>query len=274
LNFNKDYIFLIETSNAISLENFIDQHKTEARILTKRGEKLFRIKTSISFVMRKLINEEEVVSVDVKLSSPKEESVVNDYDNSVNDINLFFAKYPTINGNGLTVSVKENLFDTTDIDFKNRYKPTTLNSNEITTHATTMATLIGGGGNSFYTGKGIARGCSLSSDNYVVLLPETDSVYKHYNISVQNHSYGVGIENFYGSDAAAYDLSMIDDAVLLHVFSAGNSGDLTDTIGQYKNLNGFANITGSFKQAKNILIVGSVDSFYNVTLLSSKGPGV
>ena len=272
LNFNKDYIFLIETSNAISLENFIDQHKTEARILTKRGEKLFRIKTSISFVMRKLINEEEVISVDVKLSSPKEESVVNDYDNSVNDINLFFAKYPTINGNGLTVSVKENLFDTTDIDFKNRYKPTTLNSNEITTHATTMATLIGGGGNSFYTGKGIARGCSLSSDNYVVLLPETDSVYKHYNISVQNHSYGVGIENFYGSDAAAYDLSMIDDAVLLHVFSAGNSGDLTDTIGQYKNINGFANITGSFKQAKNILIVGSVDSFYNVPLLSSKGP--
>jgi len=272
LNFNKDYIFLIETSNAIALEDFLDKHKTEATILTKHGQKLFRIKTSIPFIIKKLINEKEVISVDIKLNSPKEESVVNDYDNSVNGINLFFTKYSTVNGNGLTVSVKENLFDTTDIDFQNRYSSTTLSSNEITTHATTMATLIGGGGNSFYTGKGIAWGCNLSSDDFTVLLPETDSVYKHYNISVQNHSYGVGIENFYGSDAGAYDQSMIDDTTLLHIFSSGNSGNLTDTIGQYKNLTGFANITGSFKQAKNILIVGSVDSFYNVPLLSSKGP--
>ena len=168
MNFNEDYIFLIETSNVITLENFLNQHKTEASILTKYGEKLFRIKASVSFVIHKLINEEEVISIDVKLNLPKEESVVNDYDNSVNAINLFFAKYPAINGNGLTVSVKENLFDTTDIDFKNRYKPSTLNSNEITTHATTMATLIGGGGNSFYTGKGIAWRCNLSSDDFAV----------------------------------------------------------------------------------------------------------
>lgn len=269
---DKDYVFLIETSNSAAFESFVYQHRTEASILTKHSDKLFRIRSSISFVLKKLANEDEVISVDVKLNSPREESVVNDYDNSVNAINLFFTKYPNINGNGLTVSIKENLFDTSDIDFKNRYKPTTFNSNEVTTHATTMATLIGGGGNSFYTGKGVAWGCNLSSSDFAVLLPEADSVYKHYNISAQNHSYGVGIENFYGSDAAAYDQSMIDDTLLLHIFSSGNIGNLADTIGEYKNLTGFANITGSFKQAKNILVVGSVDSFYNVPLLSSKGP--
>ena len=82
----------------------------------------------------------------------------------------------------------------------------------------------------------------------------------------------MSVENFYGSDAAAYDQSMIDNPSLLHIFSAGNSGNLADSVGQYKNSTGFANITGSFKQAKNILVVGSVDSFYNVPLLSSKGP--
>jgi hypothetical protein len=47
----------------------------------------------------------------------------------------------------------------------------------------------------------------------------------------------------------------------------------TPTNGAYAGLNGFANLTGSFKMAKNILTVGSLDSFYKVPSLSSKGPG-
>ena len=135
-----------------------------------------------------------------------------------------------------------------------------------------MATLIGGGGNSFYTGNGIAPGCNITSSDFANLLPDAIAGYQQYGISVQNHSYGVGIENFYGSDAAAYDADMITDSSLLFIFSAGNSGNLSATDGQYKNLTGFANLTGSFKMAKNIITVGSVDSFYNVPLLSSKGP--
>ncbi|HXL54800.1 MAG TPA: S8 family serine peptidase [Chitinophagaceae bacterium] len=270
---DKNFIFLVEVNDCSSFTNFINQHASQASILSAHNnEKIFRVKTNFSFITKTLIGDESVISVDLRLNTPKEESVINDYDNSVNGINLFFAKYPAVNGEGLTVSVKENLFDTTDIDFKGRYKPTTLNSSQITSHATTMTTLIGGGGNSFYTGKGIAWGSNLSSSDFTILLPETNSTYRQYNISVQNHSYGVGVENFYGSDAAAYDQSMIDNPSLLHIFSAGNSGDLADSIGQYKDLTGFANITGSFKQAKNILVVGSVDSFYNVPLLSSKGP--
>src|SRR5689334_1492938 len=65
---------------------------------------------------------------------------------------------------------------------------------------------------------------------------------------------------------------MIDNSSLLHIFSAGNSVDVADSFGQYKNLTGFANITESFKHAKNILVVGSVDSFYSIPVLSSKGP--
>jgi len=270
---NKNFIFLVEVNDSSLFIKLINHHGAEVSILsTHRNGKIFRIIASFSFIKTTLLGDENILFVDLKLIAPKEETVINDYDNSANDINLFLSKYPEINGEGLTVSVKENLFDTTDIDFKGRYKPTTLGSEEMMSHATTMATLIGGGGNSFYTGKGIAWRCNLSSSDFAVLLPDPNSAYRQYNISVQNHSYGVGVENFYGSDAAAYDQSMIDNPSLLHIFSAGNSGDVADSIGPYKGLTGFANITGSFKQAKNILVVGSVDSFYNVPLLSSKGP--
>ncbi|MEP6847013.1 MAG: S8 family peptidase, partial [Panacibacter sp.] len=182
-------------------------------------------------------------------------------------------KYPAVEGDGLTVSIKENMFDKTDIDFKNRYKTTNISSASTTSHATTMATLVAGAGNSFYTGKGVANAALIASSDFANLLPDGNS-YQQYNISIQNHSYGVGIENFYGSDAAAYDESMITNPTLLHVFSAGNMGTSADTTANspYKNITGFANITGSFKMAKNILTVGSVDSFFTVPVLSSKGP--
>lgn len=269
---NKNFIFLIEVNDSSSFVNFIYQYAAQASIVSTYNGKLFSIKTTLSFIMKTLANTDETISIGIKLNTPNEETILRDYDNSVNDINLFFAKYPSINGDGLTVSLKENLFDTSDIDFKGRYKPTTLNSIEASSHATTMATLIGGGGNSFYTSKGVAWGCKLSSSGFSVLLPDANSSYRQYSVSVQNHSYGVGVENFYGSDAGAYDQSMIENPFLLQIFSAGNSGNLADSVGQYKGLAGFANITGSFKEAKNILTVGSVDSFYHVSILSSKGP--
>jgi hypothetical protein len=59
---------------------------------------------------------------------------------------------------------------------------------------------------------------------------------------------------------------------LLHIFSSGNSGTLASTTGAYAGITGFANLTGSFKMAKNILTVGATDSFSIVAPQSSKGP--
>src|SRR5205809_3251087 len=232
----------------------------------------FMLTTRLSFITDTLINNAFILSADVLLQAPKEEMVINDHDNSVNTINLFFSEYPKVNGTGLFASVKENLFDTTDIDFKGRYQLTSNSSSSITTHATTMATLISGGGNSFFTGQGIAWGSKVSSSDFANLLPDSDSSYARYGTSVQNHSYGTVIENFYGTDANAFDQAVINNPHLVYVFSAGNSGALAAGEGQYKNLTGFANSTGNFKQAKNIMIVGSIDSFYHIPIASSKGP--
>jgi len=270
LNRHSAYSFIIKVSDKVDPAEYLQAYHLSIR--HSYNINFFILKARLSFITDTLINNADVLSADIILQQPKEEMVINDYDNSVNAINLFFSKYPGINGEGLSVSVKENLFDTTDIDFKNRYQRTSDVSSEITTHATIIATLIGGGGNSFYTGKGIAWGTQISSSDFTNLLPDSDSSYTRYKTSVQNHSYGTAIENFYGTDANAFDQAVINNPHLVYVFSAGNSGVLTGGDGRYKNLTGFANITGNFKQAKNIIVVGSIDSFYHVPVASSKGP--
>ena len=268
------YNFLISASDPGSFESLIAANSSRATIIrTIEKYHLFLVKTSIDFIEQTLLENEYVQSVDMRLNSAKEETVINDYDNSANSINLLFAAYPGINGTNLTASVKENRFDYSDIDFKNRIKTSGLESATTSSHATTMATLIGGAGNSFFTGRGVTNACTLTSSDFAILLPDGQN-YATNNISVQNHSYGVGIENFYGADAAAYDQSMVDNPALLHVFSAGNIGTSKDSLAgsPYENITGFANISGSFKMAKNILTVGSIDSFFTISDLSSKGP--
>jgi len=201
-----------------------------------------------------------------------EEIQVGNLDLSVNKINLAHRNFQSINGDGITVSVKENKPDTTDIDFKGRFLSTNLSSTTVNSHASIMSTMIAGGANSWHLGKGSAWGSTISSSSFAVLLPDPNSAYQQYNISVQNHSYGVGVESYYGADAAAYDASAITNGSLLHVFSSGNSGTTSATTGIYSGINGFANFTGSFKMAKNILTVGATDSFSIVAALSSKGP--
>ncbi len=202
---------------------------------------------------------------------PIEEMVINGSDLSLNNIFYAHSKY-TVNGESLKVSIKENCFDTMDIDLRQRFSKTGSESSTLSSHATAMATLIGGGGNTYYTGKGAAYKANLSSTTFQTLLSEHDTVYKKYNISVQNHSYGTMIENYYGADALSYDVSITNNDSLLHVFSAGNSGNQTSTAGKYAGIAGFANLTGSFKQSKNSLSVGATDSVNNVELLSSRGP--
>lgn len=203
---------------------------------------------------------------------PHVEMALPAFDNSLNAINEVHHRFPTLNGNGLVVSIKENQFDSNDIDIRGRILSTPLASPVIMSHATAMATLIAGAGNSYYTGKGPAWQSRISSSSFASLLPDSDDDYARYAIAVQNHSYGTDIENYYGADAAAYDATVQTLPHLLHVFSAGNAGNKAAGIGTYAGLNAVANLTGSFKMAKNILTVGAVDSFGIIGPLSSRGP--
>lgn len=203
---------------------------------------------------------------------PFTERELTGFDLSANRINKTHRDWPTVNGRSLTVSVKENKMDTADVDIKGRYVFSSSAASGIQTHATTMTTIIAGGGNTFYTGKGVAWGASVSSSDFANLLPDNIQNLQQLKVSVQNHSYGTGIENYYGADAAAYDAQLFQNPSLIHVFSAGNLGNQTSTSGNYTGIAAFANLSGSFKMAKNIITVGATDSFGTVTPLSSHGP--
>ena len=210
--------------------------------------------------------------VDVADRRAPEERRLNNSDLSVNAISLVHARYPQLGGQGLTVSVKENPFDPTDIDFKGRVVAAATFPGPASDHATAMATLIGGAGNSDPLGRGVANAVRLTTSDFARLLPDDGQQLTQVGVSVQNHSYGVAIENYYGIEAQEYDQHCQQFPTLVHVFSAGNSGSQASLSGRYQGIANFANLTGQFKMSKNTLSVGATDPSGAVSALSSRGP--
>jgi hypothetical protein len=260
-----DIICTIKSSELLKRTN------TNGRILGLHPSSRTLILRLATDQLKTFLEDKNVEFADL-LRKPKEELTTGAFDLSLNKILLAHDQYPTLNGNNINISIKEQQLDSLDIDWKGRYFNSGVGAPTQTSHASIMATIVAGGANSSLYAIGAAPAANLTSSSFVSLLPDADEVYKLYNISIQNHSYGTGIENYYGADTRAYDISVNKNPSLLHVFSSGNSGNAASTTGAYTGIEGFANLTGSFKMAKNIITVGSTDSFNNVMPLSSKGP--
>ncbi len=264
--------YQVLVTDSLSFILFLERNKIPVRNLQfYQSANIFSLELNPSDINKHLL-QSDIVRFIEKKRKPVEEMNVNGFDLGANKISKLHHEYPLWNGSGMIVSVKEQRPDTADIDFRGRYISTPLQSLSTTTHATLMTNMIAGGGNSFYTGKGVAWGSAITSSDFSSLLPDPDTYYQQYNISVQNHSYGTGVENYYGADAMAYDISTINNPELIHVFSAGNMGTTAPSIGMYQDIEGYANLTGSFKMAKNILTVGAIDPFIQIPLQSSRGP--
>lgn len=210
--------------------------------------------------------------VDVADRRAHPERRLNNSDLSVNAISAAQARYPLLTGQGLTASVKEQAFDPADIDFLGRVVASGAFPSPTSDHATAMATLLGGAGNSDPLGRGVAREVRLATADFARLLPDDGPQLAQAGVSVQNHSYGVGIENYYGLEAQAYDQQGQQYLRLLHVFSSGNVGTQASPSGPYQGIAGFANLSGQFKMSKNTLTVGATDPSGQVSPLSSRGP--
>src|SRR6188474_2739114 len=155
-----------KTTGRLLLEITIKNDKVPAEIWKPayQAKKIFE--SSIFSVFKLVAAAEEINSVLLPLPgiifiekgnrTPKEEIQVGNLDLSVNKINLGHRKFPSVNGDGITVSVKENKPDTTDIDFKGRFLSTNFSSSTINSHATIMSTMISGGGNTWHLSKGTA----------------------------------------------------------------------------------------------------------------------
>ncbi len=268
---NKKFLFNILFKDSLTIKQYINSHSLEGTAYFK-DQNILTLRTSYKIIEQEFLNKQEVLYINVTSQKPKEELAIKGFDLSANRVSAVQNKYPNINGEGQTVSIKENNYDTTDIDLKGRIRYSALASNAITNHANFMATIIAGADNSINYAKGVASAALMSSSSFDQILPDPNSYYTQNNITVQNHSYGTDIDNNYGLNAAAFDKSSNENPNLIHVFSSGNSGNLTSTAGRYAGIAGYANITGNFKMSKNSIAIGEVDSFGVQTSLSSVGP--
>lgn len=179
--------------------------------------------------------------------------------------------YPDLTGASIVAHVKEPPINPDDLDLLERVK-VYAGSAAFNNHATAMATIIGGSGLSSPRGEGVAKEVSLVSTDISDIFPNESAFYIKENVSVENHSYGTEIENYYGIRAAAFDQHLRENRHLVTIFSAGNQGQMTTTSGKYAGLSGVATITGNFKMAKNALVVGAVDTTGQIVPFNSMGP--
>jgi hypothetical protein len=235
-------------------------------------EKQIVIRCPYQTLIDKVIPQPEVVYAGLESQQAKVESRVLDLNLEPNAVYRTLHAFPQINGAGITISIKELAFNPNDLDLWGRAVPSELTSAIVDAHATDMATIAAGAGNSFVTGRGVAREASVTSSDFLIILPDTDEAYQSLDAYVQNHSYGTEIENFYGTIAEAFDASANRNNELLHVFSSGNKGTSTSESGTYAGIANYANLTGNFKMAKNVLVVGSVDTIGRTLAFASRGP--
>ncbi len=222
--------------------------------------------------LRGLVEDSEILYIDVADRIAQPEAFVQTSDMTVNAITAAQAAYPAVTGAGVLLSIKEDPFDANDIDFKARVVYNSTFGLTSTQHATTMASLAAGGGNSGPQSTGVAPRAMLTASSFARLLPDIADTLVRLGVATQNHSYGVGLENYYGIESQAYDDHCRQLFRVLHVFSAGNAGAQTPTSGTYAGLAGVANLTGQFKLSKNTLSVGELSAAGQVAGISSRGP--
>jgi hypothetical protein len=213
-----------------------------------------------------------IISIDRGPRIAKEETVFGEFDRTLNAITAAHAIYPTADGSAVKISVKEKPFNTEDIDLRGRVVLNNQFDEAATQHATFMASIAAGGGNSNSYAKGAAWAAKVTTSDFSRLLPDEDQSLITQEITVQNHSYGVGLENYYGIESSEYDRQVYSLPTILHVFSSGNEGTKTPADGTYAGIPNYANLTGQFKTSKNTITVGSSDKYGNVVPLSSRGP--
>lgn len=264
--------FILTAFNLDTLLSALQANKGELTIISvNRPSQSIVVNCSPRFMKETLVGLKEVIFLDAA-AEPHPETRIIGYDRSFHGINAVDLLIPGANGKNIVAGVKEQKMDENDIDLRERVLPSPLASGTTSQHATVIASIIGGAGNSGYQGKGLAWACSFFPSSFSNLFADDEATLEANKVSVQNHSYGTVIQQFYGAEAVSYDQLAWHNKNYVAVMSAGNQGEAVATEGPYANLPGFANLTGNFKMAKNVITVGAIDNKENIPVQSSAGP--
>jgi Subtilase family len=264
--------FILSGLNTVALVSALDKFKNIMRIVyVDEPSKSVVIKTNSKFVREQLLSLKEIIFIDLR-AEPHSETGIIGYNRSFHGLNAVDYNIPGANGKNIVAGVKEQKMEETDLDLHKRVLTSSLAAPAITSHATVISSIIGGAGNSFYDGRGIAYGCKFYPSSFSNLFADDATILNTNKVTVQNHSYGTIIQQFYGAEAVSYDILAWQNKNFVPVFSAGNQGTASAISGPYANIPGYANLTGNFKMAKNIITVGAIDNKGNIPAESSAGP--
>lgn len=216
------FLFSLRARVPETLKKQLLAHTSEVEVV---GEylpgSLLLVRCSYEALFGLLLPMGQLTFADELNTSAREESVLLDANLNINKLNLVHHEFPHLDGTGVVASVRELRFNPEDIDLRGRYFPGGQESEVISRHATDMATILAGGGNSSPKSKGVARGARLTSADFGQLLPNGEEYFAAHGIFLQNHSYGTAIENYYGSQASAYDMHTYRNELIFHVFRPG-----------------------------------------------------
>ncbi|MCB0687519.1 MAG: S8 family peptidase [Saprospiraceae bacterium] len=263
-------VLLVRDLNAFITRYAADTEVVQLKVISKPN-KIVSVLVKNALILTRFDDDANILFIDRSDKKVSTEILIKDFDPGLNAIDLAQTNFPFLSGAGLNVSVKENLFNPLDIDIQTQIRGA-LPDEQITTHATTVATIIVGRGHLGKNSRGLAPGAGLISSSFYNLFPDDLSFIDEHQIQVQNHSYGIDLESFYGLEAMAYDAFSQERPDVLHVFSAGNQGLSIPASGIYQGIGPWSNLTGNMKMAKNVLVVGAVDSFGISSDLASRGP--
>lgn len=185
-----------------------------------------------------------------------------------NVINSDYATGRHYDGAGVTVAIADDGFVGPHIDFTGRI--TNFATGSGSTHGDMTSGICAGAGNLNPTIRGMASGADLYTFDIGSYPQVVDAVanFNNYGIVIASTSYSQGC-NEYTSDTQFGDQLLYDNPQLQFVFSGGNNGSGNCGYGAGGS---WGNITGGYKQGKNVVACGNLDALEVLDPSSSRGP--
>ncbi|MCX7743839.1 MAG: S8 family serine peptidase [Flavobacteriales bacterium] len=181
-----------------------------------------------------------------------------------------------LTGQGIRMMLNDDGDVGLHIDYKNRTDQTAATpSPAFIDHANHIAGTLIGAGNRDPRYAGMAPGAFLKVHTYTtnpssgLALFDFPNAYVNEQITITSTSQSDGCNAGYTAFAQLMDQQITDYPSLMHVFSAGNTGNNNCGFGAG---NSWGTITGGHKQAKNVISVGNVTNGDLLVGSSSRGP--
>ena len=186
----------------------------------------------------------------------------------VNQISANFKENLFLDGEGVSICVRDDGFVGPHIDFKGRITNDVYGQDG--THGDMTSGIACGAGNIDPLISGMAPAAKLFVINYQDdFLDQTLNLHQKQGVVITNNSYSNGCNAGYTAITQIVDKQLFDNPNLLHVFSAGNANGSDCGYGAGTQ---WGNITGGHKIGKNVITVANVMIGGTIDPTSSRGP--